>query len=58
MLIGKPPAKEEIKVEEAAEEITEPEVIEKGKKVEEEEEAVEEKAPPKKETKKEEEKKG
>ena len=53
VLIGKPSAKEEVKAEEAAEEITEPEVIEKGKKAEEEEEVVEEKAPPpKKEEKK------
>ncbi len=52
VLIGKPPAKEEIKAEEAVEEITEPEVIEKGKK-EKEEEVVEEKAPsPKKDEKK------
>lgn len=52
VLIGKPPAKEEIKVEEAAEEITEPEVIEKGKKEVVEEEAEEKAPPPKKEEKK------
>lgn len=48
VLTAKPPAKEEVKLEEAAEEITEPEVIEKGKK-EAEEEIAEEAPPPKKE---------
>lgn len=52
VLVAKPPAKAEAKVEEVAEEITEPEVIEKGKKPEEEEEEEEAKeAPPKKEEK-------
>jgi large subunit ribosomal protein L25 len=53
VVTAKPPAKEEVAPEVPEEELTEPEVIEKGKKEEEEEEAAEEKAPPKKEEKQE-----